>query len=128
MEIVMDTKPATRQQTDQARNSAMDKTDAYHPGSDAYASQGGGKPGSGMVNSGHPANNAINPHSNLGSGDTTPPGSQRADAGSMQSAEVKGRKGSGTPLQSAAGQRADDRPGRDDLKTDHASSSLNTHE
>jgi len=101
-------------QTDEARNSAMDKTDAYHPATDPYASQGGGKPGSGMVNSGHPANNAINPHSDLGSGDTTP------------GAVVPGSKGSGTPVQSAAGQRADDRPGRADPKSDHAS--LNTHE
>lgn len=124
----MDSKNDNSKPTDEARNSAMDKTDAYHPGSDKYANQGGGKLGSGMISSGHPANNAINPHSNLGSGDTTPPAEQRADAGTMQSDEVKGSKGSGTTVLSAAGQRADDRPGRTDPKTDHASSSLNTHE
>lgn len=91
--------PSTRQ----GRNSAMDKTDAYHPDSDPFANQGGGKLGGGNVNSGHPANNVITP------GSPTPPAA----------APVKGAKGSGMPTLSGAGQLADDRPGRNDPKNDH---------
>ncbi|HEV7816992.1 MAG TPA: hypothetical protein VGP06_18080 [Janthinobacterium sp.] len=131
--------------TDQGRNSAMDKTDAYRPGVDRYANQGGGKLGSGTVNSGHPANDVINPHSRLGDNECMQPqmdehvGEVAPDdrapgvpaPGDRQSAkvgEVKGTKGSGMPALSGAGERADDRPGRNEPKTEHASSSLNTHE
>jgi hypothetical protein len=126
--------------SDQARNSEMDKTDAYRDTGE-YANQGGGKLGSGTQNSGHPANDVINPHSRLGDSDRVQPQpGERAgervgeQAGSMQQSqsrnvgEVKGTKGSGSPTLSGAGERADDRPGRNDPKSDHASSSLNTHE
>lgn len=133
--------------SDQARNSEMDKTDAYR-GSGPYANQGGGKLGSGTRNSGHPANDVINPHSRLGDSDRVQPqggeqvgdhigeqdaSMQRGDAAGKAGkagkvGDVQGTKGSGSPTLSGAGARADDRPGRNEPKSEHASSSLNTHE
>ncbi|MEC5162136.1 hypothetical protein ACFDR9_002515 [Janthinobacterium sp. CG_23.3] len=105
--------------TQQGRNSAMDKTDAERERGDPYANQGGGKLGSGNVNSGHPANDVI-----------TRADSAKTRADTARSTEVVGAnvKGSGMPTRSGAGKLADDRPGRNDPKSEHASSSRNTHE
>ena len=106
--------------TNQARNSSMDKTDADRASGDPYANQGGGKLGSGNVNSGHPANDVIHPHdqndakkNEASTGKSKDKDKDKADPG------VKGTKGSGTPTLSGAGQLADDRPGRNDPKGEH---------
>lgn len=103
-------------------------------GLDAYKTQGGGLvgTGSGMVASGHPANDVINPHSRLGDSDRVQPQADEhigeSAATGKHAGPVAGTKGSGQPIISGAGQRADDRPGRNEAKTEHAASSLNTHE
>lgn len=101
-------------------------------GLDAYSTQGGGLigTGSGMVASGHRANGVINPHSQLGDGDLAQANQQSAGdaATSAKVGPVDGTKGSGLPILSGAGQRADDRPHRNEAKADHATTSINTHE
>ena len=106
--------------TDQGRNSRMDKTDAAKADGDAYANQGGGKPASGNVASGHWANNVITPQN--------PP-----DAVEQQNLPALGQpehrehvKGVAQQPHSEAGKLADDRPGRNESKDVHRS--LNQHE
>lgn len=100
-------------------------------GLDAYRTQGGGLigTGSGMVASGHPANGVINPHSDLGDADRAQlPVERHAERAGAKVGPVDGSKGSGLPILSGAGQRADDRPHRNEDKVEHASTSINTHE
>ncbi|MES2742613.1 MAG: hypothetical protein V4754_16940 [Pseudomonadota bacterium] len=115
--------PRSEQHSDQGRNSAMDKTDAYHPDSDPYANQGGGKSGSGNQGSGNPAND---PAARREAGKTEsvrardqdqvahvhPAGAADSGSGAHLGHE-QGSKGSGNPPRSEAGKRADDRPGHD---------------
>ncbi len=112
-----DTQQGGGQHSDQGRNSAIDKTDAYHPDSDPYANQGGGKSGSGNQGSGNPAND---PAVRREAGETESVAArqperavhaERADGGNRQ--HEQGSKGSGNPPHSEAGKRADDRPGHD---------------
>lgn len=93
-------------------------------------SRDGRKLTSNRANIGHPANDIINPHWQSAQNDTDPPhaGDHAPAAPTDAVGAVKGRKGSGTPTLSGAGQLADDRPGRNEPKSEHASSSLNTHE
>lgn len=100
-------------------------------GLDAYRTQGGGLvgTGSGMVASGHPANDVINPHSLLGDGERAQSqATPSAGASGAKVGPVDGTKGSGLPILSGAGQRADDRPHRNEEKAEHATTSINTHE
>ena len=105
---------------DQGRNSRMDKTDAAQADGDAYANQGGGKPASGNVASGHWANNVI-----------ASPGAP--DAVEQENMPTLGQpehrqhvKGVAQQPHSEAGKLADDRPGRNESKDVHRS--LNQHE
>ncbi len=97
--------------TQQGRNSAMDKTDAGRERGDPYANQGGGKLGSGNVNSGHPANDVITRADSAKTRADTARGTERVGANV---------KGSGMPTRSGAGKLADDRPGRNEPKSGHA--------
>jgi hypothetical protein len=83
-----------------------------------------------MANLDHLANDIINPHWQSAQNEPNPPhaGDHAPSKDTRAVGEVKGTKGSGTRILSGAGQLADDRPGRDEPKSDHASSSLNTHE
>ena len=103
------TDPSTAQQ--QGHNSRMDKTDPARAQGDPYANQGGGKLGGGNENSGHPANNVIAPAHRR---DVNPaPAATPAPApGVATGVGERGTKGSGMPVQSGAGELADDRPGR----------------
>lgn len=107
-------------QADQGRNSRIDRTDADKAAGDAYANQGGGKPASGNVASGHWANNVITPQG-------------QPDAVEQENMPTLGQpdshahvKGSGQQPHSEAGKLADDRPGRKESKDVHRS--LNVHE
>ena len=107
-------------ESDQARNSRMDKTDADKAAGDPYANQGGGKIASGTANSGHWANDVIT----RASGPTAIEQENMHTLGQPDShANVKG---SGQQPQSEAGKLADDRPGRNESKDIHRS--LNVHE
>lgn len=107
-------------ESDQARNSRIDKTDADKAAGDPYANQGGGKIASGTVNSGHWANDVITRES----GPTAIEQENMHTLGQPDShANVKG---SGQQPQSEAGKLADDRPGRNESKDIHRS--LNVHE
>jgi len=95
----------------QGRNSAMDKTDTARAQGDPYANQGGGKLGGGNENSGHPANNVIAPrHRHDANPEPAAPATGAPSAAS--GAGERGTRGSGMPVQSGAGELADDRPGR----------------
>ena len=83
---------------------------------DPYANQGGGKLGSGNVNSGHPANDVIIPQDQS---DTNKAESRTGKNKDNADQSVKGTKGSGMPTRSGAGQLADDRPRRNDPKGEH---------
>jgi len=117
---------ASNKQTDQGRNSTIDKTNAAHSSADPFANQGAGKLGSGNENSGHPANDVIIARDRKDA-DKAPSRSgeniNKTDCDTGRS--VKGSKGSGMPTLSGAGQLADDRPGHNDLKSERATASLN---
>jgi len=83
-----------------------------------------------MANLDHPANDIINPHWQSAQNQPNPPhaGDHAPSKDTREVGVDKGVKGSGAPTLSGAGQLADDRPGRNEPKSDHASSSLNTHE
>jgi hypothetical protein len=107
----------TDNRTNEARNSDMSKTDKDRAAGDPYANQGGGKLGSGNENSGHPANNVIVPSAEHAREETARArGSARVATG-VDSGNEAGTKGSGMPIVSGAGQLLDDRPGRDDPKS-----------
>ena len=106
--------------TDRGHNRRMHKTDAATADGDAYANQGGGKPASGNVASGHWANNVITPQN-------------RPDAVEQENLPALGQpehrehvKGVDQQPHSEAGKLADDRPGRNESKDVHRS--LNQHE
>jgi len=111
--------------TDPARRPAASRQADEHP-----TSQDVNKQTRNMAGTGHPANDIINPNWQSAQNDPNPP--HAGDHGTSRQAgavgEVRGTKGSGTPTLSGAGQLADDRPGRNEPKSDHASSSINTHE
>ena len=105
---------------DQARNRGTDKTAAAQADGDAYANQGGGKPASGNVASGHWANNVITP---LGPPDAV----EQENLSTLGQPEHRDRvKGVAQQPHSEAGKLADDRPGRNESKDVHRS--LNQHE
>jgi len=111
-----------------AREAKMDRKKMTTPSTETE--QDGRKMTRDMANLGHPANDVINPHWQSAQNESNPPhaGDHEQSKDTREVGEVKGSKGSGTPTQSGAGQLADDRPGRDEPKSEHASSSLNTHE
>ena len=112
-------KPAD-QTHDQERSSRMDKTDAAKADGDAYANQGGGKPASGNVASGHWANNVITPQS-------PPDAAEQENMSTLGQPETYSHvKGTAQQAHSEAGKLADDRPGRNESKDVHRS--LNQHE
>jgi hypothetical protein len=86
-----------------------DKTQAYHPGTDPYANQGGGKEAGGNHNSGNPANDpaARRELGEVQSVELRNP--ENVDAGAIASGSHT--RSSGNPPLSEAGKRADDRPG-----------------
>lgn len=106
----------TDNQTQQGRNSAMDKTDKEREAGVPMANQGGGKIASGNANSGHPANDIIGTSLDTDLANLA----RHVASANVASGEVKpgeqGTKGSGMPVVSGAGQMLDDRPGRDDPK------------
>ena len=105
---------------DQARNSDMDKSDAGKADGDAYANQGGGKPASGNVASGHWANNVITPQG-------APDAVEQENLPTLGQPEHRDHvKGVAQQPHSEAGKLADDRPGRNESKDVHRS--LNQHE
>ena len=105
---------------DQARNSSMDKTAAAQADGDTYANQGGGKPASGNVASGHWANNVITPQG-------PPDAVEQENLPGLGQPEHRDRvKGVAQQPHSEAGKLADDRPGRNESKDVHRS--LNQHE
>ncbi|SIP91545.1 hypothetical protein SAMN05880566_10192 [Janthinobacterium sp. TND4EL3] len=105
---------------DQARNRGTDKTAAAQADGDAYASQGGGKPASGNVASGHWANNVITPQG-------PPDAVEQENLSTLGQPEHRDRvKGVAQQPHSEAGKLADDRPGRNESKDVHRS--LNQHE
>lgn len=114
-----------------ARAGPTANTEAGHSDDDPYRGQPGGKLNtSSPASTGNPANDVINPDWQSAQDNSNPPhaGDHAAAPRTDAVGDVKGTKGSGTPTLSGAGKLADDRPGRDEPKSDHASSSLNTHE
>lgn len=105
---------------DQDRNRGTDKTAAAHADGDAYANQGGGKPASGNVASGHWANNVVTPQG-------PPDAVEQENLSTLGQPEHRDRvKGVAQQPHSEAGKLADDRPGRNESKDVHRS--LNQHE
>lgn len=106
--------------TEQDLHHRMDKTDAAQADGDAYANQGGGKPASGNVASGHWANNVITPQNH-------PDAVEQENLPTLGQPEHREHvKGVAQQPHSEAGKLADDRPGRNESKDVHRS--LNQHE
>lgn len=109
MTTLTDNKGTDRKPSDQ------DKTEAFHPGTDPFANQGGGKEASGNHNSGNPANDPVaqREHGKVQSVEQRNP--ENVDA--RGSASRGHTRSSGNPPLSEAGKRADDRPGHDSPDT-----------
>jgi hypothetical protein len=100
--------PNDKKETDQTPLD-HDKIQSYHPDTDPYANQGGGKQAGGNHNSGNPANDpaARREHGEVQSVELR--NSENVDAGAVASAA--NTRSAGNPPLSEAGKRADDRPG-----------------
>lgn len=87
----------------------QNKTQAYHPDTDPYANQGGGKQAGGNHNSGNPANDpaARREHGEVQSVELR--NTENVDEGAI--ASPANTRSAGNPPLSEAGKRADDRPG-----------------